>query len=72
MNLLIGDIYETQFGNFLRLESKGFILFNFILVTKDNEPIPEKRNMRGHVVLRNKVSYTEEIIQSFKKVKWQK
>lgn len=65
----IGLIYKTKFGNYLRLESQSGILFNFILVTKENVPILEKRNRSGHVVIRNKVSYTVEIISSFKKQK---
>lgn len=66
MIIEIGRVYETQFGNYLRLESKTDLLFNFLLVTKENEPIPEKRNRWGHVVVRNKVSYSEEIVESFK------
>lgn len=66
MTVEIGSVYETQFGNYLRLESQRGLLFNFILVTKDNVPIPERKNRMGHVVVRNNVSYSMEIVSSFK------
>lgn len=75
MKLEIGLVYKTQAGNYLRLESKGDILFNFLLVDKKNVPIPEKRNRFGHVVMRSQRKYTEEIVSSFKLTKiveWQK
>lgn len=69
MSVIIGGVYQTQYGVFLRLESQGDLLFNFVLVTKDNVPIPEKKNKRGMVVVRSRMSYSEEIVSSFKKVK---
>jgi hypothetical protein len=69
MSLVIGGVYKTSLGNFLRLESIGGILYNFLLVDKNNVEIPEKKNRFGHVVVRNKVQYSQEIISSFKKVK---
>lgn len=69
MNIIIGDVCKTQSGNYLRLEKIVGILFHFILVTKDNVPIPEEVNRAGRVVVRNKVAYTEETVSSFKKRK---
>jgi len=74
MSIEIGNVFKTQAGNYLRLEKIVGILFHFILVTKDNEPIPEELNFAGRVVVRSKVSYTEETVSSFKKqkIQWQK
>ena len=69
MNATIGGVYKPQLGNFLRLVSKGDILFNFILVDKENVPIPEKKNRFGHVVVRSQRQYSEEIVSSFKLTK---
>ena len=69
MNATIGGVYKTQLGNFLRLASNGDILFNFILVDKENVPIPEKKNRFGHVVVRSQRQYSEEIVSSFKLTK---
>jgi len=69
MNATIGGVYKTESGNFLRLVSKGEILFNFILVDKENVPIPEKKNRFGHVVVRSQVQYSEEIAATFKLTK---
>lgn len=69
MKIEIGNVYKTEAGNYLRLEKIVGILFHFILVTKDNEPIPEEINHSGRVVVRSKVCYTEETVLSFKKVK---
>jgi hypothetical protein len=69
MILEIGRVYKAQSGNYLRLESKGSLLCNFILVDKDNVPIPEKKNRFGHVVVRSQRQYSEEIITSFKLMK---
>lgn len=69
MIVQIGGVYKTQLGNYLRLESKGDILFNLILVDKNNVPIPEKKNRFGHVVVRSFVQYSEEIFSSFKLTK---
>lgn len=68
MNLEVGKVYLAESGSYLRLVSKGTIMFNFILVDKDNVPIPEKRNRFGHVVLRSLRSYSEETVSSFKQV----
>ena len=69
MNVIIGGVYKTQLVNFLRLVSKGEILFNFILVDKENVPIPEKKNRFDHVVVRSQRQYSEEIVSSFKLTK---
>jgi hypothetical protein len=69
MSETIGSVYKAQSGNFLRLVSKGQILFNFILVDKNNVPITEKRNRFGHVVVRSQRQYSEEIVSSFKLTK---
>lgn len=69
MSAVIKGVYQTQSGAFLRLESRGDLLYHFILVTKDNVPIPESKNRRGVVVVRSKVSYSEEVVLSFKKIK---
>lgn len=69
MSVIIGGVYETQSGAFLRLVSQSDLLFNFILVTKENQPIPEQRNKKGVVVVRSHRSYSEEVFLSFKKVK---
>lgn len=69
MSAIIGDVYKTESKNYLRLEKIVGILFHFILVTKENVPIPEEINRAGRVVVRNKVAYTEETVSSFKKVK---
>lgn len=69
MSATIGGVYKSQSGNYLRLVSKGDILFNFILVDKDNVPIPEKKNRFGHVVVRSQVKYSEDIVLSFKLTK---
>ncbi len=69
MSIEIGGVFKTQSGNYLRLEKIVGILFHFLLVTKENEPIPEEVNRAGRVVVRNKVSYTEETVSSFKKRK---
>lgn len=69
MNLEIGQVYIAQSGNYLRLVSKGSIMYNFILVDKENIPIPEKRNTFGHVVLRSLRCYSEETVLSFKQLK---
>lgn len=69
MNVIIGTVYKTQHKHYLRLEAVRGILYHFILVTKANVPIPEKRNRQGHVITRSNVCYTEEVLLSFKKTK---
>lgn len=69
MNVIIGGVYKTQLGNFLRLVSKGEVICNFLLVDSDNVPIEEKRNRFGHVVMRSKRQYGYETISSFKLIK---
>lgn len=69
MKIEIGKVYVSQSGNFLRLESKTEFMYNFLLVDEDDIPIPEKRNKFGHVILRSKRQYSEEIVNSFKLVK---
>lgn len=68
MKAVLGSVYKTQFGKYLRLDSIGELLYFFTLVDKNNVEIPEQRNRLGHVVVRNKVSYTSEVFNSFKKV----
>ena len=69
MKAVLGSVYKTQFGKYLRLYSIGKLLYFFTLVDKNNVEIPEQRNSLGHVVVRNKVSYTSEVFNSFKKVR---
>ena len=69
MKAVLGGVYKTQFGKYLRLDSIGGLLYFFTLVDENNVEIPEQKNRFGHVVIRNKVSYTSEVFNSFKKVK---
>lgn len=69
MKVVIGGVYLAESGSYLRLESKGEIMCNFILVDENNVPIPEKRNRFGHVVLRSKREYSEETVNTFKLIK---
>ena len=69
MKAVLGSVYKTQFGKHLILDSIGELLYFFTLVDKNNVEIPEQRNSLGHVVVRNKVSYTSEVFNSFKKVR---
>ena len=69
MKAVLGRVYKTLFGKYLRLDSIGKLLYFFTLVDKNNVEIPEQRNRIGHVVVRNKVSYTSEVFNSFKKVR---
>lgn len=69
MKAVLGGVYKTQFGKYLRLDSIGELLYFFTLVDENNVEIPEQKNRFGHVVVRNKVSYTSEVFNSFKKVK---
>ena len=69
MRIIIGGVYLAESGSYLRLESKGELMYNFLLVDENNIPIPEKRNKFGHVILRAKRQYTGEIVNSFKLVK---
>ncbi len=69
MKVVFGGVYLAESGSYLRLVSKGEIMYNFILVDKDNVPIPEKRNRFGHVVVRSARCYSEETVESFKLVK---
>lgn len=69
MKAVIGGVYQAESGNYLRLESKTEFMYNFLLVDENNVLIPEKKNKFGHVILRAKRQYTEEIANSFKLVK---
>jgi len=69
MKVVIGGVYQAESGNYLRLESKGEIMYNFLLVDENNVPIPEKRNKFGHVILRSQRQYSEETMASFKLIK---
>lgn len=69
MKIEIGGVYLAESGSYLRLVSKGEIMYNFILVDKENVPIAEKRNRFGHVVVRSARCYSEETFNSFKLVK---
>lgn len=68
MSIVIGGIYRTESGAFLRLDSRGDLLYNFTLVDQNKQVIPEVKNKRGMVVVRSNVSYSEEVVLSFKKV----
>lgn len=69
MKVVIGGVYQAESGNHLRLESKGEVMYNFILVDENDVPIQEKRNKFGHVILRSQRQYSEETVASFKLVK---
>jgi len=69
MRVVIGGVYLAKSGSYLRLVSKGELLYYFLLVDKNDIPIPEKRNRFGHVVLRSKREYSEETVMTFKLVK---
>lgn len=69
MKAVLGRVYKTQFGKRLRLDSIGDLLYFFTLVDENNIEVKEQRNRFGHVVVRNKVSYTAEVFNSFKKAK---
>lgn len=66
MNLEKGKVYLAKSGSYLRFESKGLLMYNFLLVDSKNVPIAEKRNRLGHIVLRSKRCYSEETISDFK------
>ena len=51
MKAVLGSVYKTQFGKYLRLDSIGGLLYFFTLVDKNNVEIPEQRNSLGHVVV---------------------
>lgn len=69
MRVVIGGVYLAKSGSYLRLVLKGELLYYFLLVDKNDIPIPEKRNRFGHVVLRSKREYSEETVMTFKLVK---
>lgn len=69
MNLVKGCIYKTCMKSYLMFESKGDLLYHFVLVTKKGVPVPEQRNKFGVVTVRSKRSYTAETIESFKLIK---
>jgi hypothetical protein len=69
MKAVLGGVYKTQFGKYLRLDSISELLYFFSLVDENNVELPEQRNRFGHVVVRNKVSYTLDVFNSFKRVK---
>lgn len=69
MRIEIGGVYKTRTGNYLRLVSKTDLMFNFLLIDKNNVLIPEKRNRFGHIVLRSLRQYSEEIMIGFKFIK---
>lgn len=69
MKVVIGGVYLAESGSYLRLVSKGEIMYNFLLVDEINVLIPEKRNKFGHVILRSKRQYSEETFHSFKLIK---
>lgn len=69
MRVEIGGLYKTRTGNYLRLISTTDVMYNFLLVDKNNILITEKRNRFGHVVLRSNRQYSEEIMMGFKFIK---
>jgi len=69
MKVVFGGVYLAESGSYLRLVSKGEIMFNFLLVDENNVEIPEKRNKFGHVILRSQRQYSEETANSFKLIK---
>lgn len=69
MELKKRGVYKTKLGNYLRFESKGEVMYNFVLVDEKGNLLPEKRNGFGHVVIRSKQQYSGETIKSFKLIK---
>jgi hypothetical protein len=72
MSVEVNQVYKTQSGKFLQVSAvKESGLHHFIEI-EDNVnrvPVPEVRNMSGHVTRRVKLVYSEEIISTFKKMK---
>jgi hypothetical protein len=69
MKVEVGNVYVTEFGTLLRLESIGEVLYNFQIVDEQLNPIPTRRNRNGQVTFRSKVQYTQEIFITFKPLK---
>lgn len=72
MEIKKNEVFKTPSGKFLQVtETRESGLHHFIEI-EDNVnrvPIPELRNSFGHVIRRNKLVYSEEVISTFKKLK---
>lgn len=69
MAISIDQIYQTPSGKLLKVVAvKESGCHHFVEIDKKGKPKIEKRNSFGHVVRRPKVVYSEETIQSFKKL----
>lgn len=64
------QVYKTPSGKLLQVvEVRESGLHHFIQIDENGDPVIEKRNSFGHVVHRAYLVYSEETIQSFKKLK---
>lgn len=62
--------YKTPAGLILRVKTvRESGLHTLVLIDKQGNIIPEKRNKRGHVITRNIRVCSEETIKSFRKIK---
>lgn len=62
--------YKTPAGLILRVKTvRESGLHTLVLIDKQGNTIPEKRNKRGHVIMRNIRVCSEETIKSFRKIK---
>ena len=66
MKVQVGNIYVTESGTLLMLESIGSLLYSFQIVDEHLNPIPTRKNRNGQVTFRSKVQYTKEIFYTFK------
>ncbi|URM37191.1 hypothetical protein [Flavobacterium anhuiense] len=62
--------YKTPSGTFLKVKTvRDTGMHTLILIDKDGNPLPEKRNKRGHVIQRTTHLCTNETIRTFKQIK---
>lgn len=69
----INQVYKTPSGRFLQVVKVNESGSHNLIEVKDNKsriPIPEGRNKSGHVTRRVNLVYSEEIISTFKMLKF--
>lgn len=70
MRVKENETYKTPAGLLLRVKTlRDSGLHTLELIDNKGNLVPEKRNKRGHVIMRNIRVCSEETIRSFKKVK---
>lgn len=70
MEVKKNQTYKTPAGLFLKVQTvRESGLHTLELIDKKGNVIPEKRNKRGHVIMRNIRVCSEETIKSFRKIK---